>query len=51
MIGGVASPEFIHASGTRKDELLLNITAPNDSIHVTGAVRGAKGGEITLDRR
>jgi len=50
-IGGVASPQFIHISVKRKDELLLDITATNAAIRVTGTVRGAERGEITLDRR
>ncbi|HTV81663.1 MAG TPA: alpha-L-fucosidase [Acidobacteriaceae bacterium] len=51
LIGGVASPEFIHASRTKMDELLLDITALNPSIIVSGTVLGAERGEITLDRR
>lgn len=47
-IGGVASPKFLQVSKARKDELLLDITAPNDSIAVTGVVRGAERGEVTL---
>jgi alpha-L-fucosidase len=50
-IGGVASPQFVHVSATRKDELLLDITALNSSIVLTGVVPGAAQGEITLDRR
>lgn len=50
-IGGVASPEFIQVSRTRKDELLLDITALNPSIVVTGGVRGAERGLVTLNRR
>jgi alpha-L-fucosidase len=49
-IGGVASPSFIQLSKIRKDELLLDITAPNASIVVTGMVRGAQQGQVTLDR-
>jgi alpha-L-fucosidase len=49
LIGGVASPEFIHPSRTRKDQLLLDITAPNHSVLASGEVLGAERGEITLD--
>lgn len=50
-IGGAASPQFLHVSKIRKDELLLDITAPDPSIVVAGVVNGAESGEITLDRR
>lgn len=51
MLGGVASPEFLHISDARSDVLLLDITARNASIVVSGSVRGAQRGEITLERR
>lgn len=51
MIGGVPSPQFIQTSKTRSDELLLDITALNAAIVVTGLVRGADRGQVTLNRR
>jgi alpha-L-fucosidase len=51
MIGGMASPEFLQVSKTRNDELLLDITALNASIVVSGGVRGAERGQVTLNRR
>lgn len=50
-IGGFSSPQFIHASAPRKDELLLDITGLNQSIVVTGRVRGAGAGSVLLIRR
>ncbi|MFP5227956.1 MAG: alpha-L-fucosidase [Acidobacteriota bacterium] len=50
-IGGVASPGFLQVSKTRKDELLLDFTALNASIVVSGVVRGAERGQVTLNRR
>lgn len=49
-IGGVASPQFLHVSKTRKDEMLLDVTALDPSIVVAGEVNGSERGEITLDR-
>lgn len=50
-IGGVPSSQFLKVSGTRKDELLLDITAPDPSIVVTGRVSGADAGSVILVRR
>ena len=50
-IGGVASPSFLQISKTRNDELLLDITALNSSIVVSGALRGSERGQVTLNRR
>lgn len=50
-IGGAVSPKFLQVSHARKDELLLDITALNASIVVSGVVRGAERGQVTLNRR
>lgn len=50
-IGGIASPQFLEIAASGKDELLLDITALNSSIVVSGGVTGADRGQITLERR
>jgi alpha-L-fucosidase len=50
-IGGVASPQFLQVSKTAKNELLLDITALSHAIVLTGVVRGADRGQVTLIRR
>lgn len=51
VIGGIVSPQFIRVSKAEGNELLLDVTALNPSILVTGAVRGAERGQVTLNRR
>jgi alpha-L-fucosidase len=50
-MGGFPSPKFVHPSAARRDELLLDITALNKSIVLSGRVRGAASGSVLLIRR
>lgn len=50
-IGGVSSPQFVHLSPVKKNQLLLDITALSSSIVLSGTVRGASQGQVTLNRR
>ena len=50
-IGGTPAPAAVKQSATRKDELLLDITGVDRSIHLSGRVEGAESGSILLERR
>jgi alpha-L-fucosidase len=50
-IGGVSTPGLIQPSHSRKDELMLDITGLDHSVHVQGRVLGAKAGSILLERQ
>jgi hypothetical protein len=50
-IGGVSTPGLIQPSHSRKDELMLDITGLDHSVHVEGRVLGAKAGSILLERQ
>lgn len=50
-MGGVETPQYLRASGTRADELLLDITGLAHDIEVSGKVEGATSGSVLLERR
>ncbi|HEV2277593.1 MAG TPA: alpha-L-fucosidase [Acidobacteriaceae bacterium] len=50
-IGGTPAPAAVKQSPTRADELLLDITGVDRSIHISGKVEGAESGSILLERR
>lgn len=50
-VGGVPAPALVKNSPARTDELLLDITGLDRSIHLAGRVEGPDSGSILLERR
>jgi len=50
-LGGMPSPGLVKISRTRHDEILLDITGLDKSIHIRGRVEGADAGSVLLERR
>jgi alpha-L-fucosidase len=50
-LGGIPTPALVKTSSVQQDELLLDITGLDRSIHIKGTVEGADAGSILLERR
>jgi alpha-L-fucosidase len=50
-LGGIPAPALVHSSPARPDELLLDITGLDRSIHIQGRIEGADNGSVLLERR
>lgn len=50
-IGGIPASALVKPSPVRRNELLLDITGVDRSIHIAGQVEGAEAGSILLERR